>query len=600
MKESAAACFYPSSVVISMSGIRSAPLRRAPRLSLQPLRRFVQRSEGSLAVFSLFLFVGLVLVAGVGIDIMRYEQERVRLQGATDRAVLAATSLRQTQDVETVIRDYLERENLAHLIESIETDQGVNFREARVTTRASMPTILMHMVGIRELRMAVVSAAEERVPNLEISLVLDLSGSMNNFGRLGNLQNAAEEFINTVFNASEDGSISMSLVPYTGQVNAGAALLDHFSVAHRQQFSHCVDFANHHYDTTALPPNVTLQGAGHGNLYLFPQYGYYRQNDPLGDSWGDPTIYGCPIAPGNSGVQVRAWGTDSAELIGRVRAMQARGATSIDIGMRWGVALLDPSLQPVVNAMVGAGHVDARMDGRPVALNDPETLKIVVLMTDGENFEERRLRDEFKSGLSPVWINNTQPTSLTTFSLFDAATNRYWHRRDGFSHAYPWGGSGQNCTTACTATNNRGQCTNTIEVSCQSISFGNARQLTWPELFHRSYPYWAARHIWAEAQLPNGTNNQRNTRAQQISQSWLTASNVSVTAKDQRLNRICNAAREAGITVFSIAFEADTGGINGLRQCATTPAHFFDVEGIEISEAFRAIASHIRQLRLTE
>ncbi|WP_333829706.1 pilus assembly protein TadG-related protein [Pararhodobacter sp.] len=568
-------------------------------LLLARLRAFQTRSEGALALFALFLFLGLVLMGGVGIDLMRYEQERVRLQGATDRAVLAATSLRQTQDMETVIRDYLARENLEHLIDSIETDQGVNFREARVTARGTVPTLLMHMVGIRELGMQVVSAAEERVPNLEISLVLDLSGSMNSFGRLQNLQTAAEEFINTVFGTSDEGSISMSLVPYTGQVNAGAALLDHFDVAHRQPFSHCVDFDSHHYNTTALPPDIRLQGAGHGNLYLYPQYGYYQQNNPLGDSWGDPTIYNCPTAPGNSGVVVRALGTEAAELIGRVNAMQARGATSIDIGMRWGVALLDPSLRPVVSGMIGAGHVDAGMEGRPVAFDDPETMKIVVLMTDGQNFEERRLRPEFKSGLSPVWINTAQGNSLTTYSLHEPSDNRYWHRNDGQWHDFPWGATGQNCTNTCAAYNTRGNCTR-WEQRCASFDNNTARQLSWPELFQRSYPYWAARHIWAEAQLPGGTNNQRNTRAQQISQSWLTASNVSVTAKDQRLQQICNAAREAGITVFSVAFEADTGGINGLRQCATTPSHFFDVEGVEISEAFRAIASHIRQLRLVE
>ena len=580
-----------------MPGIRPFPARvpRKPSLAAH-LRAFARRADGSLSIFSLFLFVGLLLMAGVGIDIMRYEQERVRLQGAVDRAVLAAASLRQTQDVETVILDYLERENLVHLIESIETDQGVNFREARVTTRASMPTLLMHMVGIRELQMQVVSAAEERVPNLEISLVLDLSGSMNSFGRLGNLRDASEEFINTIFAASEEGSISMSLVPYTGQVNAGAALLDHFEVAHRQSFSHCVDFDDHHYDTTALPPDVALQGAGHGNLYLYPQYGYYRANDPLGDSWGDPTIYGCPIAPGNTGVQVRALGTDAADLISRVNGMRALGATSIDIGMRWGVALLDPSVQPAISAMVAGGDVDSRMDGRPVAFDDPETLKIVVLMTDGENFEERRLRPEYKSGLSPVWIN-TQNNGLNTFSLHDPSRNnssQFWRRNGGGWQATPWG-IGNNCNATCSTSQN-GRCQQWEFTGSQC----NARQLEWPELFQISYPYWAARHIWAEAQLPSGNNTQRNSRAQQISQGWLTPSNVSVTTKNQRLRRICDAARDAGITVFSIAFEADTGGINGLRQCATTPAHFFNVEGIEISEAFRAIASHIRQLRLIE
>lgn len=529
----------------------------------------MREEHGSLTVFALFFFVGLLMATSVAIDMIRYEQERVRIQGALDRAVLAATSLRQTQEIETVIRDYLETEGVTHLISDIRSEDGLNFRQARVEVGARMPTMMMRLVGINSLPMRISAAAEERVPNLEISLVLDLSGSMNNFNRLPNLQSAAREFIETIFEDAEGANVSVSLVPYTGQVNAGAALLSHFNVTHRQSFSHCIDFDDHHYDTTALSTMASLQGAGHGNLYLFPDYGYYNQNDPLGDAWGNQPIYDCPIGPGNAGVSIRAFSADPDELIDRINAMQALGATSIDIGMRWGVALLDPSVRPAVSGMIADGQIDPRLAGRPSAFDDGETMKIVVLMTDGENFQERRLRDHMRSGLSPVWVNPQAP-GVNTFSLFDAnraGTNRYWHRRNASWNATPYGGN-------------------------------NARQLTWPELFHIAYPYWAARHIFAEA-LAGTTNNARNTYARTLSQSWLLP-HIAPATKDQRLLRVCNAARNSGITVFSVAFEADAGGIAGLRACASTSGHFFDVEGVEISEAFRSIASHIRQLRLTE
>jgi hypothetical protein len=37
-----------------------------------------------------------------------------------------------------------------------------------------------------------------------------------------------------------------------------------------------------------------------------------------------------------------------------------------------------------------------------------------------------------------------------------------------------------------------------------------------------------------------------------------------------------------------------------MRDCASTPSHFFRVEGIEIAAAFEAIARQINQLRLTQ
>lgn len=554
-------------------------------------RGFVRRTDGALAVFALFIFVALLMMAGVGIDIMRYEQERVRLQGATDRAVLAASSLRQSQDVDVVIRDYLASEGLDHLVESIESDQGVNFREARVTARGSVPTLLMHLVGINQIPLLVVSAAEERVPNLEISLVLDLSGSMNNFNRLPNLQAAAQEFVETIFNASDEGSVSMSLIPYTGQVNAGALILDHYNVLHRQSYSHCIDFDASHYTTTALPTGATLTGAGHGFPWESPPYtGYYNASNPLSAGF-----YDCPIAPGNAGLEIVPFSSNPQALIARINAMRALGATSIDIGMRWGVALVDPSVQPMVAAMADAGHVDARLASRPSPHGDAETMKIVVLMTDGENFEERRLTDAVRSGPSPVWIN-TQDNSLNTYSLFNPSTGRYWHRRDGQWYNQPWGnGTVETCRQVCTRFWSNGSC-RTWSTQCTTETVEHARRLDWPELFHRTQMYWAARQIFAPAN--GGTTTQQNTYAVNLTRSWQTV--TSTTLKDQRLQQVCNAARAAGITVFSVAFEADGGGINGLRQCATTPAHFFDVEGVQISEAFRTIASHIRQLRLVE
>ena len=39
---------------------------------------------------------------------------------------------------------------------------------------------------------------------------------------------------------------------------------------------------------------------------------------------------------------------------------------------------------------------------------------------------------------------------------------------------------------------------------------------------------------------------------------------------------------------------------NVMRDCASSPSHFFRVEGVEIEDAFEAIARQINQLRLTQ
>jgi len=69
---------------------------------------------------------------------------------------------------------------------------------------------------------------------------------------------------------------------------------------------------------------------------------------------------------------------------------------------------------------------------------------------------------------------------------------------------------------------------------------------------------------------------------------------------DDRLSAICEAARDEGIIVYTIAFEAPSRGRAALRDCASSPSHYFDVNGTDISDAFSAIASDIRALKLTQ
>ena len=69
---------------------------------------------------------------------------------------------------------------------------------------------------------------------------------------------------------------------------------------------------------------------------------------------------------------------------------------------------------------------------------------------------------------------------------------------------------------------------------------------------------------------------------------------------DRRLRRICDEAHANNVVVFSIAFEAPTRGQQVMRYCASSDAHYYDVEGIDISNAFASIARTINQLRLVQ
>ncbi len=530
---------------------------------------------GGLIVFSLFMLFLMLATAGIAVDTMRFETERTRLQNTTDAAVLAAASLSQVRDPQDVVEDYFAKAGLSDSLQGVEVDEGLNYREVRVMAQLPMRTILMRLAGVDQLSVPSLARAEERVNNVEVSLVVDLSGSMQG-QRIANLKDASNDFVDTLLGEENDGQVSISLVPYTGQVNAGGSILSQFSVAHRQGYSHCVDFDAMDYRTTAMSPMQTLTGHGHSMPYV----GY------AGTGGHPPAYFSCPVAPGNAGLEVVPFESDPDLLRDRIDGMQALGATSIDIGMKWGTALLDPSVRPVVQGLIADGIVAPEYNERPHEYDDPDVMKVVVLMTDGDNFPEYRLMDSFKSGPSNVWVNE-EDTSSDTYSLYSPNIDRYWWARDRSWHDQPYGyEGGQTCETQQVCTWSwRGRCYRWEEQQvCTPTGESVARRLDYPELLNRATVDWVRSNLYGRAGINPGSFTH----------------SIPAWRKDERLQDICAAAREAGIIVFTVAFEAPANGRAQLRQCASSASHYFDVSGLDIRTAFRAIALQISQLRLTE
>lgn len=555
--------------------------------------RFRRDESGGILVFGLIVLVMMLVVAGVAVDVMRYESQRTRLQGTIDRAILAATSLSQQAEAEDVVDSYFEAAGLSGYLGPVVVDEGFNFRTVTAQAASVMPTMFMRLVGIDTLEPRARGSAEERITDVEVSLVLDVSGSMGSYNRISNMRAAAQDFVDILIGDNTQSPISISLIPYNAEVNGGEALLSRFSnVAHDQPYSHCLDFQAEHFTRLAISPDEPLIGSGHGSLDNYTTSYAYR--------------WLCPVPPGHEEArEVFAYGGTAGPLRSRIGSLTAQGNTSIDIGMRWGTLLLDPAMRPVISDMIDEGLIPDQFEGRPFDYGQPNTMKVIVLMTDGENVSYTMLRPEYRSGPSGVWIYDGEYASDDAFSVFDpdrGANGRYWWSDDGAWHDYPYGMSEQQtCTTEriCTRWRNNGTCRRwQNQQVCTSELVGNARELEWSELFQRASIRWVARELFAASEgYSSGWS--RTNRGNDIYSSMVQG-NGSNAVKDARLLSLCQLARDQGVIVFTVAFEAPTRGVEVLRDCASSPAHFFDVDGLDIGTAFRAIARQIMQLRLTE
>ena len=528
-----------------MPGAAAAAPPTSPARARGRLTGFAVGEEGGMLVWSLFTTWGMLLAVGLGLTAQIFEMRRTHMQNTLDRAVLAATDLDQTLQGEDVIADYLTRAGLGDHLTSGEVDHGINFRTASAAAEVEMPTLFT--VGRHSWNVTAESAAVESITDVEIALVLDNSGSMgwDDDYRLNLLKPAATAFVDTVarpVTPDSDGSVAISIVPFSTQVNAGPHLAGALDFSAEHAYSHCARFEAADYRTTALDPDAPIPRAGHFDIA----------------TWDAPVDTFGVVCPFDASRHITPWSTDKAALKAQIEAMWAGGNTSIDVATKWGVALLDPAFRPVASALAGAPGtgVDAALDGQPFDHGRDKTLKVLVVMSDGQNTDEFRLRSDYRSGASPVYRN---PADGGYSYRYEYNGNTYYFSLD--DRAWRWNPDGGDA----------------------------AVRLSWPELFDEMSVAHYALYI----------------KAQAIGGNWRTYYNemftwVPASEKNRRTSEICAAARDAGIVVYTIGMDTYGQGDATLEACAGTPVNFFDVRSVEIDQAFSAIAQQINELRLTQ
>ncbi|MCH2095695.1 MAG: pilus assembly protein TadG-related protein [Rhodobacteraceae bacterium] len=526
--------------------------------------RFLKDQDGSMTLVGVCAFLLMIVFGGVGIDMMYAELKRVKLQNTLDRAVLAAADLEQTLDPAGVVTDYMDKMGLGDAVTNVTVVQSHNARRVSVDSSYTTPANFLRALNVENLIAAGAATAAEERADVEISLVLDISGSMGWSGntKMENLQDAARDFVDQMLPVEETpGVTSISLVPYNANVNVGETLIQHYNVEDFQTYSHCVTFSDADFNNPAIDPTEEQTRLGH-----FDRDNYSWDNAPSLDYWCSPDDYSA----------IMPFSTDASALKNHISGLYADGNTAIDLGMKWGVALLDPSAQPVVSALISDGDVHADVAERPVAYNDNTTAKVIVLMTDGRNTTQYDLRDSLKAGYSDVWIDD-RGTSNPYDDRFSALVDGTGRAND----TYFW------------VRYEESRWSNRYRNSRDGGS--NARRMTHAEVYNRfGVPGTAYKFWW--------TPEDDNWISRSTYESYFHGEIATVDSDraDSRLSNICAQARAAGITIYTIAFEAPSRGETAMQDCASSPSHFFDVAGLEITDAFNAIARDITQLKLTQ
>ncbi len=527
------------------------------RRGAQSLRAFRRDDSGVMAYPTVAFFLAMLAVGGIGVDLMRMERDRTVLQYTLDRAVLAAADLDQTQPPAVVVQDYLNKAGLGEYYQEPIVESGLGYKRVQATIDATFEAHLLRFSNGNDLPVFATSKAEESIDGLEISLVLDVSGSMNSNSRLSNLKVAAKDFIDTMVANTTDGKMSISVVPYATQVSLPDDLIDQYTTVGENPYSNCINFEAAEYNSASLSTLDTLERSMH-----FTPWGY--SNRDMRTYYSSPRLINSPVCDERASREILPLQKDATTLKNFIQNLSAGGNTSIDVGMKWGTALLDPSARPAISAIstgIGAS-VPGDFSDRPAEYSDSDTIKIIVLMTDGQNTSQYYVDDDHRDGPSGVWYNS----HYKSYSTYDSRYGgRYFFHYNNNWYNEPYGnGSGQSGTA--------------VELNYAELFARTSLKYIYRYIFYEWMNFYDARDEWYYGTYSSHGNSTKNARTRSV----------------------CEAAKAKGIVVYTIGFEAPSNGVAVLRDCASSDAHYFDVDGLEIKDAFASIATSIRQLRLTQ
>ncbi|WP_101068512.1 pilus assembly protein TadG-related protein [Roseovarius salinarum] len=581
---------------ISARNDRHTDRRRRHRASAA----FVHDESGAVTVFSLFVFMMILIAGGIGIDIMRFEMRRADLQNTLDSAVLAGAGTRGLEP-KAIVEDYFDKSGLSNYLNPIKDEDvytTLNATRVEATADMTMPTHLLKFSGVKSMTAVAASTAEKRIPKLEISLVLDVSGSMGSNSKLNNLKSAAKDFVTTILDNSTPGDTVISIIPFSWSVTPSQGMYDALAVDEKHTYSTCLRFKDKDFNHASLSSgaSATSNGIPVDQMIYTAVYGGWQN---LNSTWRS-----CYT---DDYMRILPYSNNETALHTAIDALQARGNTSGSQGMKWGAALLDPTFRTkgVTGNLIDSGEMDASLTTVPADYDQSETLKVVVMMGDGQN-----TTSYFFDVSDPEYRGKHSDLYNVTYQeqQFDYGFTKYnkgYHYTDPYYEQYCKYGwfkcfykaTGDVESVYYLRDPDDGDYYNIDQdewISGQEFKdldqilpgYIGTEQLDWEEAWGMMSPDYY-RDI-------TGNSGPWND--------YVGSERVDGSEKNTRMKNVCAATKNEGVVVYTIGFEISQGGTaeRTLKDCASTGAHYYRADGININDAFGSIAGNVVQLRLTQ
>jgi Flp pilus assembly protein TadG len=194
-------------------------------------KRFRRGRRGAIAVITALTFIALAVCAGIAIDFSRGSRQRSALNSAIDAAALAVGVSTKTDqgEIEQLAIDYVNANYNSQKYPGtlLDLDVVVTDDIVQITAQQQMQTTFMKIVNIDSMNLTAHTEVRRSVATVEVVMVLDNTGSMNQDGKIGSLKIAAVDLADILFgdNAVSE-NVKVGVVPFSASVNVGPQYTD--------------------------------------------------------------------------------------------------------------------------------------------------------------------------------------------------------------------------------------------------------------------------------------------------------------------------------------------------------------------------------------
>jgi hypothetical protein len=357
------------------------------------------------------LIVPLVAMLGVAVDTTRVVMVQTRLKTAVDSAVIiGARDITDTARNANMINQFWANfqrsapNSTIGYLDTTVTQLTVNQVDANtigLSATASVPTTFMNIAGITTVPLASSSQATRAATGMELSLVLDNTGSMAGWP-IQSVVTSATDLVNIVYGsggADTQPNLWVSVVPFTAEVNIGPTHTNWLTAGSytagaymNTTWKGCVmaryktgdDFTD---ANPAQSPFTPFFYPSTLNLYSVKGKNGKVTPIPGDDDWSPSKITenaqatmpdNTAVGPnlGCSTASVLPLTASRSSVLSVISQMVAnfRGGTFINLGLQAGWWTVSPNWRGVWGSST-----------LPLNYNTPYMKKVIVLMTDGNN-----------------------------------------------------------------------------------------------------------------------------------------------------------------------------------------------------------------------